>query len=76
MAPVPGGVALHHGDGVVLLLIAAHIAGNRIRIAVGIVVEVVGTVAVDHGLSITGGTVVLVTQLCQRNGQCRSQIER
>ena len=60
VAPVSRGVALHHGDGVVLLLIAAHITGNRIRIAVGIVVEIVGTVAVDHGLSITGGAIILV----------------
>ena len=60
MTPVPVGVALHHGDGVVLLLIAAYITGNRIGITVGIVIEVVCTVAVDHSLTVAGITVCFV----------------
>ena len=49
MRPVACGMSLHHGDWVVLLLIRTEISGHGIRIAVGILVEVVGTVLFLHG---------------------------
>ena len=66
MAPVPRGVALHHGHRVVLLLIAADESGNGIGVSGGIGVEVVSIVAVNHILSHLSS---------ERDGQRWSQIE-
>ena len=75
MAPVLVGVALHHGDGVVLLLVAAYVAGDGIRMTVAIVVEIVGAVTVNHCLTIAGVAVILIAQLSQCDGQRGSEVE-
>ena len=74
VAPVLRGVALHHGDGVVLLLIAADEVGHGIGVAVGIQVHVVLRILVDHALADVG-IAVLIVATAQRDGQRGSQIE-
>ena len=66
MAPVLVGIALHQGDGVVLLVVRTDIARNGVRIAIGITIEVVSAILVNHVLT-------LLTLQC--DGQCGSQIE-
>ena len=66
MAPAAAGVTLHHGDGVVLLLIATYVVGNSIRIAVLVAIKVVSAVTVNHILSHS-------TSECY--GQCGSQVQ-
>ena len=67
MAPVLLGVALHHGDGIVHLVVGTHEVGNGVGIAVAVGVQVVGGIVVQLFLS-------LIT--FQRDGHRGSQVER
>ena len=74
MAPVLAWVTLHHGDGVVLLLIATDEVGHGIRIAVCIEIHVVLRILVNHALT-NVGIAVLIVAAAQGDGQRGSQIE-